>query len=231
MTPAVDRVRVFGEQAGAIERIAPGFFPDALEAEHLARYCWAARWAAGQTVLDVACGTGYGAGILKRAGARSVLSVDISADALAFGRRWYGIVALRADAHRLPIISSSIQLVVSFETLEHLHDPAAFLREVRRVLVPGAALFLSTPNATRSAGVNPYHAREFTVDELLALLGETGFHIRAVAGQRWAFRRPAFRTVPGLRRLTWMLERRSSVVPRFLGTGEPLLWCVRARRV
>src|SRR5205823_5968088 len=107
MTDAVDRARVFGERARAVERIAPGFFPDALEAEHIARYRWSAKWVRGARVLDIACGAGYGASLLRQSGALRVISLDRSLDALHFGQRRYLLKAICADAHRLPFGSNS----------------------------------------------------------------------------------------------------------------------------
>src|SRR5438034_2223675 len=116
----IDRALVFGERENAIERIAPGFFAASFEAEHMARYRWASRWASGKT-LDVACGTGYGAKLLQARRSVSVISVDVSAEAIEFGKMKYGLLALQADAHRLPLSTGSVDAVVSLETRSEEH--------------------------------------------------------------------------------------------------------------
>jgi len=122
----IDRYKLFGEIPNvAVERIAPGFFPQPTEREHLARYRWAARWATGQRVLDVACGTGYGSHILHKAGAKQVVGLDIHRPALDFAlHRYPGPHYVQADAMSLPIQNGVFDVVVSIETLEHLSDPS-----------------------------------------------------------------------------------------------------------
>src|SRR3972149_2197628 len=113
---SVDRQRVFGEIPQGVERIAPGYFSAPVEREHLARYAWAARWVRGRSVLDVACGAGYGSAILLRAGARSVVAVDRSAPALAFAAQTYaGPRYVLADAGALPLKDRAFDVVVSLE--------------------------------------------------------------------------------------------------------------------
>jgi SAM-dependent methyltransferase len=230
MRDAVDRGRVFGEVGGAIERIAPGFFAEAFVAEHLARYRWAIRYITGLKVLDLACGTGYGAGVL-RAKACQVVSVDINADALEFGRARYGLHAVRADAEALPFAGGSFGAVVSFETVEHLANPGRFLAELARVLRPDGIVVLSTPNLERSAGNNPYHLNEMSLTGLLGLCVDSGFRAACIMGQHWRLRGSAFARVKGLRRFAWKIQRRPSIgrLPLWLATPE--YWCVRLERV
>src|SRR5207249_9324746 len=97
-------------------------------------------------VLDIACGEGYGSAALARAGAASVVGVDISAEACEHARRKYGVDARVGRADRIPLPAGSIDVIVSFETIEHVERPESFLNECVRVLAPGGALILSTPN-------------------------------------------------------------------------------------
>jgi ubiquinone/menaquinone biosynthesis C-methylase UbiE len=153
--------------------------------EHRARYRFAVqRIRAGERVLDVACGAGFGLTILRSAGARP-FGVDYDAPTLKSIQEQHWLV--QADAICLPLPDGSVDTVVSFETLEHVGDAAALVRELRRVLKPGGQLFLSTPN--RAFGPpelhtnNPFHVREFTAYELHQLLA-THFETVQLLGQR-----------------------------------------------
>jgi len=229
--PPVDRAQVFGETPQAVERIAPGFFADWIEAEHLARYRWAARWVEGKSVLDVACGTGYGSDVLRRAGALRVVSVDLSAPALGFARRKYpGPLYVRADALTLPFKGESFDVVNSLETIEHLPDPVRFLMNVRPLLRVGGSLVLSMPNRAQTDGLNPYHVHEMTLPELLAILDQSDFDVVRRSGQHWRLgRRRGLWRVQGMGRLAWEIGRLSAVfgLPRGLGL-DPLYWCLLA---
>ncbi len=231
MSDMVDRARVFGERPEAVERIAPGFFQPSFEAEHLARYRWASRWVRDRLVLDVACGTGYGASILRAAGARGVVSLDVSRHALRFGFSRYNIIPICGDAHRLPLGTATCETVVSFETIEHLGDPVAFGKELWRVLRPQGELLLSTPNAGRSCGSNPYHVHEMSIDELRGLLKETGFRLKRVWGQNWGLRPGVWHKIKGVRRILYEIERVPAVTV-WIRTGlKPMHWCLRAVRL
>jgi len=173
--------------SGAEERLANDPTSE-LWGEHRSRYRFAARLARpGQRILDVASGAGFGLDQLDQAGGRAV-GVDYAAHALAEVRRAQPRARLvRADATRLPFPSASFDLVVSFETIEHVTDACALVHAIRGVLKPGGQLVLSTPNRgfgppERHAS-NPFHVREFTADELHALLAETFSEVR-LCGQR-----------------------------------------------
>jgi SAM-dependent methyltransferase len=73
-------------------------------------------------------------------------------------------------------IGTLADLVVSFETIEHLTGPENFLVQIRNNLRPGGNVILSTPNNPYGAPVRyPDHVREYSVHEILDLLGRTGF--------------------------------------------------------
>src|SRR5439155_666611 len=113
------------------------------------------------SVLDVACGTGYGSALVLRAGARRVVAVDHSVPALTFGRgRYPGVRYLLADAGALPLRAGSADVVISLETLEHLVDALPFLRALRGIVREDGVLLVSTPNAAQTDGSNPYHVHE-----------------------------------------------------------------------
>jgi 2-polyprenyl-3-methyl-5-hydroxy-6-metoxy-1,4-benzoquinol methylase len=191
-------------------RVEPGFVSAYLEKEHLARYHWASRLVRGKSVLDVACGTGYGSKMLLEAGARQVVSVDLSRPALAFGaERYPGPGYLQADALDLPFKHGAFDVVISLETIEHLVDPMRFLQGVRAVLREDGQLVLSTPNRSMSDGSNPYHIHEMTLAELLEMLEKNGFQVIRLLGQHWALRqRKGLWRLKGLGRLAYEIGRR-----------------------
>jgi SAM-dependent methyltransferase len=90
--------------------------------EHRSRYRFAAQWVAGKRVLDVACGAGFGLEMLRAAGANAV-GLDLDFDALCQGSQ------AQADATRLPLSDASMDVVASFETIEHVPDARALVVE------------------------------------------------------------------------------------------------------
>lgn len=136
------------------------------------RYAYAARYAAGKDVLDVACGTGWGSTHWK--GARSVTGFDRCLPALRDGRTYgFAVRYVCAEMERLPFAASSFDVVACLEAIEHVAPGAAagHLAEAARVLRKGGVLVVSTPlrSAGRHSG-NPWHLFEYTREELLSLL-------------------------------------------------------------
>lgn len=154
-------------------------------AEHVVRYRFAAQLAPGRRVLDAASGEGYGSAILAAAGAASVRGVELDPKAVAHAQERYGLEFTTGNVEQLPLDDASFDLVVSFETIEHVNDPERTLAEFRRVLAPDGLLVISTPNKDRSLVENEFHAREFTHDEFVALLRQTFPHIALRYQQNW----------------------------------------------
>jgi len=145
--------------------------------EHLHRYALACQLARGIDTLDIACGEGYGTNLLA-SHAASVVGVDVSADAIAHASRKYkrsGLRYLHGSATAIPLPDASVDLVVSFETLEHLREQDEMLGEIRRVLRPRGQLIMSSPDKrfyTDATGhKNQYHLRELYCDEFRDLIG------------------------------------------------------------
>jgi SAM-dependent methyltransferase len=156
--------------------------------EHAARYVFALPLVDGKTVLDIACGTGYGVGLL-RTRAAFVAGVDIDPQAVGEARSECAdnAAVLLANGTGLPFEDAAFDIVTSFETLEHMHERTAFVAELRRVLRPGGRLVLSTPNAAYTMPLNgkptnPYHIHEYTAHELQWEL-EKCFEIEQFVGQ------------------------------------------------
>lgn len=142
--------------------------------EHIHRYRFAAKRVRGKRVLDIACGEGYGSFGLLSAGAKSVTGVDIDERTCAHAASRYGIEARVGSAEDIPLDTASVDVVVSFETIEHVPNPNRFVQEISRVLTPGGLLIISTPDRDFYrfvGGQNPYHCSEMTKKEFQTLLG------------------------------------------------------------
>ena len=134
----------------------------------------------GDRVLDVACGLGYGSHILyANSAARSVLGVDLSDFGIDYANAHYRQgQAIRfevGDAQALHgIPDHSIDFVAAFETIEHVPDPQAYLRALRRVLAPSGRVMVCAPNDwTDETGKdpNPHHLHIYTWERLVAEVG------------------------------------------------------------
>jgi ubiquinone/menaquinone biosynthesis C-methylase UbiE len=142
---------------------------------HLDRYRFAAQRVNGKRVLDCACGTGYGTRILREAGdAASVIGVDIDYKAIEYARKKHNVdstVFICASGDRLALPGSSIDVVTSFETIEHVPDDSALLKEFHRVLKPDGVLITSTPNRWPLEEA-PFHVREYDRASFIETLDE-----------------------------------------------------------
>ena len=156
------------------ERMVPEKADPSTYWEHVYRYRFAIPYVVGKRVLDIACGEGYGSAAFLEAGAMSVIGVDISEETCRHARSKYGIDARVGDAQAIPLPDQSVDVIVSFETIEHVSEPIAFLGECARVLAPGGKVVISTPNKDIYRGNgeqhNPYHCSELTKEEFDELL-------------------------------------------------------------
>lgn len=153
------------------------------EIEHLHRYLLARHLCRGRQVLDIAAGEGYGTALLAQV-ATSVVGVEVAADVVAHAAENYRRENLDfrvGDARAIPLGDASVDVVVSFETIEHFAAHDRFLGEIRRVLRPGGLLVISTPDrdnySPADQPANPYHALELTRPEFSALLQARFAHV------------------------------------------------------
>lgn len=132
-------------------------------ARHRAAYVFAAGMAAGRSVLELGCGSGYGTAEIA-ASSSFVVGVDrVTPDPSA---RVPSAYYVRADLNGVPIRSASFDLAVSFQVIEHLPDPNLYLRAISAALRPSGTALITTPNRLTSDGENPYHVREYVGSEL-----------------------------------------------------------------
>jgi len=177
------------------ERVVQGKVPDHLWEDHVNRYTFATKYVEGKTVLDIACGSGYGSHILKVQGkAKKVIGVDLSAKAVIHASKEHKETAvdfLRGTIDNIAFHQAQFDVVVSLETIEHVRNCEGTLAEIYRVLTPGGTLIISTPNRKLSSPGksisdppdNPFHLIEYTKDEFTSLLSDY-FEVIQVYGQR-----------------------------------------------
>lgn len=152
--------------------------------EHWHRYAFALSLVKGRQVLDAACGEGFGSDLLASTAA-GVQAIDIDSASIEHARQRYGskahLVFSQADVTNLDSLpDASIDVITSFETLEHVAEHDRMLAGFRRILKDDGVLLISTPdkkNYTDATGViNPHHVRELYFDEFSELLDR---HFRA----------------------------------------------------
>jgi ubiquinone biosynthesis O-methyltransferase len=145
---------------------------------HLKRYETAMRYVKGKRVLDIACGAGYGSHMLAQAGASKVVGVDLCDHTIEYAKKHYQNPAIEficADAETFNW-QDKFDVVISFETVEHLPKPAKFLENIRRLLVSEGDLLLSVPlGETRH--IDRYHLHAFSQEDVWNLLKEAGFFV------------------------------------------------------
>ncbi len=154
------------------------------EMEHLHRYMLARHLCRDRHVLDIASGEGYGSAMLAQVAA-SVIGVEVAAEVVAHAAANYrqANLSYRAgDARQIPLDDASVDVVVSFETIEHFAAHDRFLAEIRRVLRPGGLLIISTPDrdsySPADQPANPHHALELTRSEFAGLLQANFGHVQ-----------------------------------------------------
>lgn len=166
---------------------------------HQCRYRFAGAFVEGKHVIDIACGSGYGSRILAASNAKEVTGVDISEEAVEFARKHYQHPALRffhGDSERKLFDDGSFDIITSFETIEHLNSPEAFLENAIQLLRADGTLIISTPNLDALFGertsFSPYHIHEFHFAEFDTLLHQYFTEIEYY-WQHWPIEMPRLR--------------------------------------
>lgn len=148
-------------------------------------------------LLDVGCGSGYLAKLLKtRVPGLVIHGVDISTVALERARNHSDQVwQVDLDKADLPVPSAQYDTVSCVEVLEHLYDPDHALREIARVLVPGGYAVVTVPNLAYwryrlallrgrapQPAVDPRHLHHFDQQLLAETLVRANLRLAAMAG-------------------------------------------------
>lgn len=139
---------------------------------HLHRYAIATKYIKDKVVLDIASGEGYGTNLLSK-NACKVYGVDISKEAVDFSRKKYpntNIEFIMGSIEQIPMPDNSLDVVVSFETIEHVNNHDLVMKEIKRIIKPKGLLIISSPVKNYGAIKNQYHLKELTTTEFQKLL-------------------------------------------------------------
>jgi SAM-dependent methyltransferase len=171
------------------ERFLPGEMQGRIVLEHLHRYIFASQLVQDKVVLDIASGEGYGSFYLAKF-ARRVIGVDIAEEAVDHARAKYvrdNLVYQPGSCTAIPLADGAVDVIVSFETIEHHAEHEAMMRELKRVLRPGGLVVISSPDrleySDKPSFKNPYHVKELYFNEFQSLI-ETHFMNSQFFGQR-----------------------------------------------
>lgn len=138
----------------------------------------------GGVVVEAGSGEGYGAAMLRDAGARAVVALEFDEPAVAHASSAYDdVTTVRANLAALPIATGSADVLVCLQVVEHLWDLRAFLSDCCRALRAGGTAVVTTPNRpVFSPGLprgakptNPFHVEEFDAEQVAELLATAGF--------------------------------------------------------
>ena len=143
--------------------------------EHLHRYALAQQLVHNKIVLDIASGEGYGSNLLAQT-AKKVIGVDIDFESVTHATEKYNsknVSFQQGSTSAIPLDDHSVDVVVSFETLEHHDQHEQMMQEISRVLKSDGILLISSPEksiyAERDPN-NPFHIKELNLDEFKNLL-------------------------------------------------------------
>jgi len=150
--------------------------------KHLAAYAlFTKEFVAGKKVLEIGCGTGYGADYLSKS-ASNIVAIDIREGGISYCQDKYGkdnLIFMQADGLKLPFKNESFDVVLSFQVIEHIEPKMVlnYLSEIKRVLKRDGVFLISTPNSRLrllpfQKPWNPEHVKEYNDEELKKLLSE-----------------------------------------------------------
>lgn len=159
------------------------------------RYVFAKKFCTSEDiVLDVASGSGYGSYYLSRIKNKpeKVIGVELDRSSVDFSISEFknnNLTFLKRDGLNTEFDSDKFDIIISFETIEHIKDYTKFLVELKRILKKKGKIIISTPNKLITSPhctipLHDYHIKEFTIDEFRELLSEQ-FIIRDIYVQKF----------------------------------------------
>ena len=174
------------------ERYLPNCMKGQIKYEHLHRYALSIELVRDKQVLDIASGEGYGSASLSKF-ACSVVGVDIDSKSVEYANQKYGdrpnLEFVVGACEAIPLPSQSVDIVTSFETIEHHNKHEEMMQEIKRVLKPGGLVIISSPNRLTYSDLpeysNPFHVKELYDYQFISLLNRHFKHVK-IYGQRLA---------------------------------------------
>jgi SAM-dependent methyltransferase len=149
---------------------------------------------ADAAIVDLGCGTGWLGDHFAR-----YTGVESSPDAVEAGRaRGRNLVLADLQSPPLPFPDAAFDAAVLKDVLEHVRDPVAVVREVRRLVRPGGRVFASSPDAQRWAWDDYTHVRPFTRRGFALLFADHGFEVERVGYES---------VMPGIGRIAALTRR------------------------
>jgi 2-polyprenyl-3-methyl-5-hydroxy-6-metoxy-1,4-benzoquinol methylase len=149
-------------------------------------------------VLDIGCAGGGAAALLREGGATWITGIEMLAEPAAIAAKVYDQVLVGDALSELPSAQGPFDTILCYDVLEHIYDPLAVIRALRGVAAPNGRLHISVPNASHitllrdlilrgTFGYQPAghrdatHVRWFTRRDIVAIVGEGGWHVDTVA--------------------------------------------------
>lgn len=182
------------------------------------RYMFALSRTYNRDVLDCASGIGWGSYLIAAAGARTVVGIELSDEGVSSAKKYYSagtITYINSSLAAADTSDASFDVIVSFETLEHVENPIEFLTKLKSLARPDATMFLSTPNGyafkePADRPYNPFHLNEFSRMELTRMFASSGWSVVEYRGQYPMLR--GSDDIPAYRRFIkayWSQQRRA----------------------
>jgi len=144
--------------------------------EHLHRYAMVKAYVKGKTVLDIASGEGYGSNLLKEE-ASCVFGIDIDNVTIEKAKLKYkkdNLFFVQGSTSAIPLDDNSVDVVVSFETIEHHDEHEEMMEEIKRVLKPEGLTIISTPDKYYYSDFtgfnNEFHVKELYKEDFVNLI-------------------------------------------------------------
>lgn len=144
--------------------------------EHLHRYIISHELVKGLSVLDIACGEGYGTNLLAKS-AKEITGIDIDENTIIHAQKTYtskNLIFKKGSITNIPEPENKFDVIVCFETLEHIDEHEKALTELKRVLKQEGIIIISTPDKKYYSGIpnyhNPFHKKELYEHEFKSLI-------------------------------------------------------------